>query len=1134
VTCKRLWSGMICLQALLLTVAVHAAPAQQNFKFADTTTTATRQIPDGASGVRTWLRCGPGGVQVILRTREGATKSLTLKPFDASLPTAEATPISLKAAGLEIPELRVRRYVRPNPNLLKPGPREALLKEWDKLPSPLTRAVRLEFTQAAEGVECYLDGLYAGKALANGSLASVDFTIPPGSALADSEFESVRKPGLIPLDLSGLNRPGALAGAVATLDSTPSQVPLSPPIDANLDLGLTARQADLYTEYTNRSAFDGLTDSFITTVPSAQYTRAWVLCTVEDDPAKDPAFTARLTRFVSGGPYTGRARECLADTTVTLPRDGSAEGVKRVGSVAAAGRQLPLYLAEVPLQSGDIQDLIFDETPQRGTANLGPYLDFELLGRLRPQDRPHPFGDGRYLPDSRHVSGVHVFGVTLEQTPVEMQVLQTQPGNVFTAGEKPELSVRLRPRVAGNYQLHWTIRDAAGKTCGGDRKTLDLTANDPEQTVSISLAQPQLGWYEINCELLQGQRRLLNHQASFALLAADTRQAGYESPYATWWFDHHYGTPDARIIGPLLLKGGFRRAAYAVARHNETELAPWKVTAASVPWGGISDPKLTDEQIETAIHKTVDAYPNVGNILLFHERLSGPLGTRTAPELLGLPIKEYPGADERWAHVTRLARLVREKFPQLKIYIGNSGASSELIAEGLRRKFPAQLADYVGVEAVGRTGVPEKLWEGGQQGVWFLRQIARQYGYPWQPTSCYEANYREDRLLGEQRQAEWYVRDLLVAHAYRFPYISIALLSDVGNSYNGSFWGATGLCHRFPLLYPKRAYVAMAVATQALDKVTLRREMPTGSNCVYALDFARADGKNVYPLWTARGTCALSLTFKNAPAVQLTDFYGRTRTLPTAGGRLSLTAGTAVQYVVTSGALAAVTCGKRTYPEDQPPASFQVANRMDDAGQWQLQTTPDSLLEQTQAAHLPFRTAGRFSMRGMKDPEKGSCLEVELLRRQQPATPLLSEYCVLRLKTPITLPGEPTTLGLWVKGNSGWGQVYWEIEDAAGVRRISCGTAAHDADVFDYDGRVSLNFDGWNFLSFPITDASPIPDLSTGSVGNLWEATDRSKPVTYPIKLTGVALSLPRQTLHLTEMTPVKQAIRLRDVGTVD
>jgi len=35
----------------------------------------------------------------------------------------------------------------------------------------------------------------------------------------------------------------------------------------------------------------------------------------------------------------------------------------------------------------------------------------------------------------------------------------------------------------------------------------------------------------------------------------------------------------------------------------------------------------------------------------------------------------------------------------------------------------------------------------------------------------------------------------------------------------------------------------------------------------------------------------------------------------------------------------------------------------------------------------------------------------------------------------------------------------------------------------------------------------------------------------YPLKLTGVAFALPHQALHLTQMTPVRQVIRLGGVG---
>jgi hypothetical protein len=75
----------------------------------------------------------------------------------------------------------------------------------------------------------------------------------------------------------------------------------------------------------------------------------------------------------------------------------------------------------------------------------------------------------------------------------------------------------------------------------------------------------------------------------------------------------------------------------------------------------------------------------------------------------------------------------------------------------------------------------------------------------------------------------------------------------------------------------------------------------------------------------------------------------------------------------------------------------------------------------------------------------------------------------------------------WGKGNSGWGRVHWVMENARGQCRIACGARIQRADVDDCDGRVSISFDGWNFLGTPIIDKSSIPDLSTGLVDNLWE-----------------------------------------------
>ena len=843
---------------------------------------------------------------------------------------------------------------------------------------------------------------------------------------------------------------------------------------------------------------------------------------------------ARLTRYVGGAGYQGRAFEGMANTRVELP--GSAA---RVGEVTVSGKALPLWRVEIPLQTGNIQDLVFTEN--RGTharMRFGKYLDFELSGRLVKPRGPH--GDRRHSPDAAFISGVHVFGVTLERPAAEMQVKTIQTGNIFHNDEVPELLVEIRPRRQGDFTLRWTIRNAEDQVVGsGEKKADPKTARE----FTISLAQKELGWYGIDFELSDANRVLLIHNASFALLGKDTRRAEVaDSPYGTWNYGGaHYTTPDVETYGPVLFKAGFRRSA-GVDRYTQEQLAPWKLAVPTVRTGGVES---TDKELTENIRKSLSRYPSVNNAMIFHE--NAVWGYQVAPELIGQkpePGSQWKDAEKRWDYAFRLGRMLREQFPQLRITIGNSLGCTELIAEGLRRRFPEAYADYLGLEVVGRTSLPERQWEASLQAGELMLETARKFGYnKWKVNACYESNYRLNAILGDKIQAEWYVRDLLLSQAWGFPDIFIGVIMDTGNEYAGSFWGASGLCTRDPFVYPKKSYVGIAFATKMLDQVKLSRSIPTGSRTVYALEFQRKDGPWVYPLWTSRGTAELTIQTGSSD-YEVFDFYGRPLRKPASGGALSLTAGTGAKYIFAKAPLVkSIACGKRTYPEDRPPETVKVVNRMDNAAQWALASKKEPLLEKTKGVVMPYRTMGNYAAQQVNDSEKGDCIELALIEPNVSLPQVFHEYAMLELKKPITLAGRPNSLGIWVKGNSGWGQVYWVLEDANGKRRISCGTRIHRADVFDYDGRVSISFDGWNFLSMPITGKSSIPEISTGSVDNLWECGEVTQDegirrpagtLAYPIKLVGVALAAQSRPLFLTQRHEHKQIIRFKDVSVFD
>ncbi len=1100
-----------------------------------------RNVPAEAGGSATMIRSGPEGVRISLMWHDGFQETLSIKPFD--LVMGEHV---LKAAGVELSPGPVKNYVRPNIARYSERIRQEYIEKWDGLPSPAEYRFPVEFQQAQEGVGIWFDGRYAGKIENPGRMADILFEIPPGSAVGETEFiRKAENSEFLPLDLTRLPAAEALPdGAFAVQASWGGDIPFIRQGESWLDIGRSYRMLVSSSDgaIQGRSSFDGLDDSMLFSVPARQYTRAWLLCSVDDDRAKDPVITARLTRFVEGS-RQGRGRDAMADVTVKLPRPGEepGPGVTRAGVLRLEGASSPVWLVEIPLAAGEIQDLILGENPLRGTMRqIGPYLDFELLGKL--VESAHAFRDHRWRPDTSSTSGVRVLGVTLEETPVEMEVGQAQPGNIFHNDEIPEVPVVLRAFRDGEYTLRWHIRDVDGQTSGGEAK-VKLEAGTQDKII-IPLRQPRLGWYGLDIELRESDRVLLKYPASFALLGHDTRQAGYESPYGSWWFgSHHYGTSDEKIAGSLLKKLGFRRThinhGADRVRLSEEILSPWGLTDAMIMWIGWDKNRgVSDQAIVRSIQNHLDRFPNTNYIMVFHE--SYPYGSEfnvysQAPELIGRePLKEQEGADARWEKGLWAARLIRENFPELKIIIGNSLGSSEFIAEGLRRGFPEEYADYIGNETVNRTAVPEKISVLGTQCFWLLRETARKYGYGWGVSACFEFNYRLERLLGERVQAEWYVRDNLISLAYGAPYISTALLYDTGNNYQQSFWGGSGLSRRYPLLFPKKSYVAMSVLTGMLDRAELRREFPKGSNSVYALEFERPDGSKVYAVWTSRGTAELNISLRRGTEVKIVDMYGRSRKAHAGRRGLVMTAGTAAKYLVTPVTVDAVACGERSYPGDMhylEPDGFRVINRMNDPDEWELAGGVDPLLENTDG-NIPYRTLGDYILRGSRDSEKGAAIEVELVPDYQ-LPELMNEYAVIRLREPVELSGRPNTLGVWVKGNSGWGQVYFEIEDSGGTRRISCGTPVHNADVHDYDGRVSVNFDGWHFLSFPITGESPVPDLSTGAVSNLWHASSGGG-LSYPIKVTGIAVSLPPRAIYLTEMNKISQVLRFRDLSVYE
>ena len=577
----------------------------------------------------------------------------------------------------------------------------------------------------------------------------------------------------------------------------------------------------------------------------------------------------------------------------------------------------------------------------------------------------------------------------------------------------------------------------------------------------------------------------------------------------------------------MLFKAGFRRTTMGWTKDGEAEVAPWKVSLNQIQWPfrlvDLKDWPAAEARAEKTIGAMLKRFPHCQYIDLFHESYDPGA---YPPELYG---EKYVARDATQAERddqlyelgVKAAKFMRAKFPQLKIIAGNSGGSSGMVAVMLRRGFPRDLFDFIGSETTGQTFSPEKLSPHTTAGIWLLGETARKFGYDVPLTGCFEYTSRAERDLGAQRHAEWYTRDMLYGLANRFPTISPAGIEDVGNAYYDTLWGASGLCERSPLHYPKPAYVALAVLTKTLDSVKLVRQMPTGSSSAYALEFERGS-EHIYAMWTPRGQCEMEFSFPSDTSITQVEFYGRQHQLQSK--KLVITADGAVQQYLVSPVAASRGCHGRPdgmFPNHQPPAGTQVISRMDDIAAWQLAPEEQSLT-------TPLRRPGQFKLGQVNDAEKGACLELELV--PQGGVPnVVGEYTALRLKQPLAIPGKPHTVGAWVKGDSSWGRIFWELEDAKGERQL-WRSSGGGRDGGDWGNHSAIDFDGWCFVTFPLTNESPATQIEPGPGIGQW-VHDGDGKLHYPLKLVGLQVVAYRQSLNLTRMEPVKGHIRLKDVA---
>ena len=864
-------------------------------------------------------------------------------------------------------------------------------------------------------------------------------------------------------------------------------------------------------EYLSRDFFNWMPSSCLWNVPRKQWYRAKALCRI--DPTAPAAFvpviTARLTHFASG---CGRT-EAIVEKTIDLSKPDA--------SVVKKG---DLYEVSFDLDVAAIMDLT--SMTDGLTRKVLDYLHFEFLGPV--WEKNSYYMDSRRAPAEDLRSSVIVLAASLDESPVWMKVEAGRPYSLYYPGETPVSTVTLTNLTGAAATFTAEAFDEKGGTVA---KTSFPVEGAIEKTIEFP-KDGVYGHYRTVFTVADAKGGVVQRfTASYGLLPADDREAGYESPYYSWNFNGAHGT--ARTPAewqPVYKYLGFHQTMMPNGSWETNEVfAAQKITHAQTPFIWVNPG--AEEQAKARMRDYRKRFPHCKKALIFHENGGGPFPKEVYGGVTELNDWALKHQSNRVAQATCTAKCWREVDPEVELIVGNAGESYGLVAELMRGGLPKEYVDCWGEESVGLTMAPEMSTAFTP---WIIKKTASIYGYTQKMNAPWEWKCRTERYERSWRgAAALNIRDGLIAHALGYTTIPFEIGTEVANSYADSIWHVQTFT-RWPLAYPAENALAIATLTRVLDCAKFVRMIPTGSLTAYALEFEGKGGKYIYAIWTARGETTAKIGWEGG-----TKILGLVNWKPdylhvALTGAETATDSEEVEfldepgYIVTDKKIASFAVArKRTFRHENAAslAKNRKIDALEKAAEVEVISAEDVRIDPgfADAPHRP----GNFAVRDAVDEEKGACIEIEHLSQKE-SPEIMMEYCLLKLRNPKTVVKPFDTIGIWVKGNSNWGKIGFELTDAEGEKWFTSGMGGIGCYTYDWPAKLSLNYDGWAFLQVPVTDKSEVRIVGPGMNRWLWcrDATGNGK-IDWPVKITAVEFSQMGRTLNLLEMEPSAPTARL-------
>lgn len=409
---------------------------------------------------------------------------------------------------------------------------------------------------------------------------------------------------------------------------------------------------------------------------------------------------------------------------------------------------------------------------------------------------------------------------------------------------------------------------------------------------------------------------------------------------------------------------------------------------------------------------------------------------------------------------------------------------------------------------------------GGINQLWQIRQEVDRLGYPQHKFHWCEGPFlpTNEGALTERQQAENHVRYWLMGLAYGIENFEAGFVPfDAANYYGAEHYGA-GVFHAIPKVSPKPAVASLVTAANMTCGADVVGPVDTGVLTTYCLAMKHASSGDMrYALWRVVGEVDATIAVTGSGPITVTDSMGNETSLPVKDGKITVKVSPLPVWITGAKSIDSFTFGDAKY--QQTPAPITEALPDMTAKNWRYD-----------GSAIPTFAENHFAISRQTDDamtvtfdhaEEGRPVgaAVTLAVQSVDDRPLTARYGAIVPTKPIVMPGKAAAIGLWLKGNSSWGRVVYQVSDAKGELWTSIG-AKDDWNCDDTFTRTYAKHEGWRYVRFPLPGNQPW-DQARELETTWWKHEGGDGIVQLPLKIEKIILETRNTALYLGEMTVV-------------